>query len=220
MKAEHNILIAFLLNISFSIFEFFGGVITGSVSIMSDAMHDLGDAIAMGISYFLECKSRQQPDEIYTYGYVRYSVLGSILVSGILVFGSVIIVYNAIGRILHPVSIDYNGMILFAIVGVALNFLAAYITHKGDSLNQKAVNLHMLEDMLGWIVVLVGGVIMRYTDISILDPILSICVALFILFHAVQNLKEVLCIFLEKAPCGLSAKDIKHYISSLDGISD
>ncbi|MBR0324886.1 MAG: cation transporter, partial [Selenomonadales bacterium] len=91
MKAEHNILIAFLLNLSFSIFEFFGGVITGSVSIMSDAMHDLGDAIAIGISYFLECKSRQQPDEIYTYGYVRYSVLGSILVSGILVFGSVII---------------------------------------------------------------------------------------------------------------------------------
>lgn len=220
MKTENNIFIAFLLNLSFSIFEFSGGILTGSVAIMSDAMHDLGDAIAIGISYFLERKSQQQPDEMFTYGYARYSILGSIIVSGILVFGSVIIIYNAIERILHPVSIDYNGMILFAIVGVALNFLAAYITHNGDSLNQKAVNLHMLEDMLGWIVVLVGGVIMRYTDISILDPILSICVALFILFHAVQNLKEVLCIFLEKAPCGLSAKDIEHYISTIDGISD
>ncbi|MBQ6713861.1 MAG: cation transporter, partial [Selenomonadales bacterium] len=174
MKTKNNIFIAFLLNLSFSIFEFWGGIITGSVAIMSDAMHDLGDAIAIGISYFLERKSQQQPDEMFTYGYARYSILGSIIVSGILVFGSVIIIYNAIERILYPISIDYNGMILFAIVGIILNFLAAYITRKGDSLNQKAVNLHMLEDMLGWIVVLIGAIIMNVTDIAILDPIMSI----------------------------------------------
>lgn len=220
MKTENNILIAFLLNLSFSIFEFIGGAITGSVAIMSDAMHDLGDAVAIGVSYFLERKSKQQPDEIFTYGYARYSVLGSVIVSGILVFGSVIIISNAVWRIFHPVEINYNGMILFAVVGVVLNFLAAYITRKGCSLNQKAVNLHMLEDMLGWVVVLIGAVVMRFTDIPILDPIMSIGVAIFILIHAVKNLKEILDIFLEKVPTGISVDDIKHHISGIDGVLD
>ncbi len=218
MRTENNIFIAFLLNLSFSIFEFIGGIITGSVAIMSDAMHDLGDAFAIGISYFLERKSRQQPDEIFTYGYARYSVLGSIIISGILIVGSVIIIYNAIGRILHPVSIDYNGMILFAVAGVILNFLAAYITRKGDSLNQKAVNLHMLEDMLGWIIVLIGAIVMRFTDIAILDPIMSIGVAIFILFHAAENLKEILYLFLEKTPPEISVEEIAHHISAIDGV--
>ncbi len=220
MKTENNIFIAFLLNLSFSIFEFIGGIITGSVAIMSDAMHDLGDAFAIGISYFLERKSRQQPDEIFTYGYARYSVLGSIIISGILVVGSVIIIYNAIGRILHPVSIDYNGMILFAVAGVILNFLATYITRKGDSLNQKAVNLHMLEDMLGWIVVLIGAIIMNFTNIAILDPIMSIGVALFILFHALKNLQEALTLFLDKIPKGISIEEVMRHIYTIDGVLD
>lgn len=220
MKTENNIFIAFLLNLSFSIFEFWGGILTGSVAIMSDAMHDLGDAIAIGISYFLERKSQQQPDEMFTYGYARYSILGSIIVSGILVFGSVIIIYNAIERILYPISIDYNGMILFAIVGIILNFLAAYITRKGDSLNQKAVNLHMLEDMLGWIVVLIGAIIMNVTDIAILDPIMSICVALFILFHALKNLQDALTLFLDKIPKGISIEEVMRHIDTIDGVLD
>ena len=131
-------------------------------------------------------------------------MIGSVITTLILLFGSVMVIINAINRIIDPVEINYDGMIIFAVIGVVVNFGAAYLTKEGDSLNQKAVNLHMLEDVLGWVVVLIGAVVMRFTDISILDPIMSILVALFILINAFKNLKEVLDLFLEKAPHSIS----------------
>jgi len=139
MKSEKNIFIAFILNFAFSIFEFVGGILTGSVAILSDAVHDVGDAISIGASFFLEKKSKKQPDEKYTYGYGRYSVIGSVITTLILLVGSLIVIYNAIGRIISPAEINYNGMIIFALVGVCVNFFAALFTRHGDSLNQKAV---------------------------------------------------------------------------------
>lgn len=220
MKTEKNILIAFILNLSFSIFELIGGIFTGSVAILSDAIHDIGDAMSIGISYFLEKKSKKQPDETYTYGYARFSVVGSVITTLILLFGSLAVIYNAIIRIFNPVDINYNGMIIFAVVGVVVNFCAAYFTREGDSLNQKAVNLHMLEDVLGWVVVLIGAIIMRFTDISVIDSIMSIAVAVFILINAVKNLKEVLDLFLEKTPNNISIDEIKEHLMHIDGVID
>ena len=140
LKTEKNILIAFILNLLFSIFEFIGGIITGSVAIVSDAVHDLGDAISIGISYFLEKKSKKQPDEKYTFGYARYSVIGGFITTLILLIGSCVMIYNAVGKLIVPVKINYNGMIVFALVGVCVNLCAAFFTREGDSLNQKAVN--------------------------------------------------------------------------------
>ncbi len=220
MKTEKNILIAFILNLSFSIFEFIGGIFTGSVAILSDAVHDIGDAASIGFSYFLEKKSKKQPDEIYTYGYARFSVMGGVITTLILLFGSCAVIYNAIMRIFKPVEINYNGMIVFAVIGVLVNFLAAYFTKDGDSLNQKAVNLHMLEDVLGWLVVLVGAIIMRFTDIKIIDPIMSMGVAIFIFINAVKNLKEVLDLFLEKIPYNISVEEIKEHLIELEGVKD
>ena len=220
MKSEKNILIAFILNLSFSIFEFIGGIFTGSVAIMSDAVHDSGDAASIGFSYFLERKSKRQPDSTYTYGYARYSVLGGVVTTFILLFGSAAVIVNAIQRIINPTPINYNGMILFGVIGVAVNFLAAHFTHGGESINQKAVNLHMLEDVLGWVVVLVGAVVMRFTDFKLLDPIMSIGVAIFILINAIKNLKAVLDIFLEKVPAHISVEEIKNHICEIDDVVD
>ena len=220
MKTEKNILIAFILNLAFSIFEFIGGAITGSVAIMSDAVHDIGDAASIGVSYFLERKSKRKPDEFYTYGYTRYSVAGSVITTVILLVGSLVVIYSAITRLINPVEINYDGMILFAVVGVFVNLAAAWVTSKGDSLNQKAVNLHMLEDVLGWIVVLVGAIVMRFTDIRIIDPIMSICVASFILFNAVKHLGEVVQLFLERIPEGICVHDIKEHICHIEGVVD
>ena len=220
MKTEKNILIAFLLNLLFSVFEFVGGIFTGSVAIVSDAIHDIGDAASIGISYFLEKKSKKQPDETYTYGYARYSVIGGVITTLILLIGSCFVVYNAVCRIITPTEIRYNGMILFAVVGVIVNFCAAYFTREGDSLNQKAVNLHMLEDVLGWAVVLVGAVIMRFTDFAIIDPLMSIGVAVFIFVNAVKNLKEALDLFLEKTPQDIAVGEIRDRIMKLEGVLD
>ncbi len=220
MKSEKNILIAFILNLCFSIFEFVGGIFTGSVAIISDAVHDIGDAASIGFSYFLERKAQKQPDSTYTYGYARYSVLGGVITTFILLFGSAAVIINAVKRIINPIEINYDGMIVFGIIGVVINFLAAYFTHGGKSINQKAVNLHMLEDVLGWAVVLVGAVVMRVTDFSLLDPIMSIGVAIFVLVNAIKNLKAVLDIFLEKVPENVSVDEIKEHICKIDGIAD
>ena len=220
MKTEKNILIAFILNITFSIFEFFGGLFTNSISILSDSIHDLGDAISIGISYFMERKSKKHADNKYTYGYIRYSVLGGIIITTILLVGSILVIVGSVKRIINPVEVNYSGMIIFAIIGVILNFIAAYVTREGDSINQKAVNLHMLEDVLGWIVVLVGAIVMNFTDIKIIDPIISIGVAIFILINSLKNLKKVLDLFLEKTPEDVDIEELKEHLLNINGVDD
>lgn len=220
MKTEQNILIAFILNLLFSVFEFIGGILTGSIAIVSDAVHDLGDAASIGIAFFLEKKSKNKPNEKYTYGYARYSVIGGFITTIILLIGSVVMIYNAVGRMVSPTSVNYNGMIVFAAVGVCVNFCAAFFTREGGSLNQKAVNLHMLEDVLGWAVVLVGAIVMRFTNFTLLDPIMSIGVSIFILVNAIGNLKEIFDIFLEKTPHDFDVAEIKEHIEEIDGVLD
>ena len=203
MKTERNILIAFLLNLAFSIFECFGGIITGSTAILSDALHDLGDAMSIGIAYFLEKKSKNNNG--------KASLHSSIILSSILLFSSVLVICNAIRRIYAPITIHYDHMIIFAVIGVIVNLGAAYFTHGGESLNQKAVNLHMLEDVLGWAVVLAGAILMRFTDFTLIDPILSIGVALFILIHACQNLKASIRLLKNGNPPQHQVHHCKHH---------
>ncbi|MBR2678315.1 MAG: cation transporter [Bacilli bacterium] len=220
MKTEKNILIAFILNLLFSILEFFGGFLTNSVAILSDSIHDFGDALSIGISYFLERKSKKKADDKYTYGYVRFSVLGGVITTTILLVGSILVIIGAVKRIFNPVEVNYSGMIIFAILGVILNCIAAYVTREGDSINQKSVNLHMLEDVLGWIIVLIGAIIMNFTDIRILDSLMSIGVALFILINSLKNLKQVLDIFLEKTPSNVNLEHLKKHLLEIKGIDD
>lgn len=220
MKTDKNILIAFMLNLFFSLFEFMGGLFTGSVAILSDSLHDFGDALSIGVSYFLEKKSKREANSKYTYGYIKYSVLGSIITTVVLIIGSLFVIYESIKRLINPVAINYNGMFLIAIIGVVVNFIAAHYTKEGDSLNQKAVNLHMFEDVLGWIVVLIGSILMKFTNVFFIDSILSICVAVFILVSALRNMESVLEIFLEKAPESVDVEKLKEHLKSIKGVED
>ena len=218
MKSERNILVAFILNLSFSIFEIIGGLLTNSIAIVSDAIHDFGDAISIGIAFILEKKSKKKPDDNYTYGYARYSVLGAFITTLILTVGSIFVIYNSIKRLINPVPINYNGMIIFAIFGIIINFLATYFTKDGHSLNQKSVNLHMLEDVLGWVVVFIGSIIMKFTDISLIDALMSMGVSSFILINALKNFKEIIDLVLEKTPTNISIEDLKHHICEITGV--
>ncbi len=220
MKTERKIFVAFILNLVFSACEFVGGILTGSVAILSDALHDLGDAVSIGVAYVLERKSKRHADTVFTFGYARYSVVASMLTTSILIVGSVVIVANAIDKIVHPTPVNYDGMIVFAVFGVVVNTVATLFTRKGHSLNQKAVSLHMLEDVLGWIVVLVGAVVMRFTDFALIDPIMSIGVAIFIFVNAVRTLHQALQVFLEKAPTDLTAGQVQQIASKVAGVVD
>ncbi len=218
MKTSRNIFIAFLLNLGFSIIEFFGGMFTNSVAIMSDAIHDMGDALSIGLSYILEKKSKKDADNLYTYGYSRYSVLGAVITSIILLVGSLFVITRSVMRLVNPEPVNYEGMIVFAIFGVIINFLAAYCTKDGDSMNQKSVNLHMLEDVLGWVIVLIGSILMKFTDIVYIDSILSLGVSLFILVNSVKLLLSAIDLFLEKTPNGISVAELKEHLLEIEGI--
>lgn len=220
MKTEKRILLAFLLNFLFAVFEFIGGAVTGSITLTSDAVHDLGDAASIGISYYFERKSKRKPDGRYTYGYARFSVLGSALTTAILLCGAVLLIHNAILRILSPKPIDYNGLLIFAAVGVAVNLVAVLITRRGASLNQRAVSLHMLEDLFGWGAVLVGATVMRFVDFPILDPLMSIGIAVLILVTSLRGLREILDLFLEKVPEGITVGAVSERVVAVPDVLD
>ena len=220
MKTKRNIFIAFILNLSFSIFELVGGFLTGSVSIFSDAIHDFGDATSIGASYFLEKLSNKKPNKKYTFGYARFSVLGGSITTFILLISSTIVIYNAVLRIINPIEINYNAMLIFAIIGLVVNLIATYFTHGGHSINQKAVNLHMLEDVLGWLVVLIGAIVIKFTAFYIIDPILSIIVALFVIFNSMKNLILIMDIFLIKVPKDVDLNELVEHIKHVDGVID
>ncbi len=220
MNSDKRMLLACILNFGFSIFELVGSFFTGSTAILSDSVHDLGDGLTLAMSYFLERKAKKNPDKNYTYGYMRYSLLGGVISSVFLFSGSVFAIYTGIHRIFSAAEINYGGMILLSLIGVIMNFAAAYFTHGGKSLNQRAVNLHMLEDVAGWAVVLIGAVLMKITDITYIDPIMSIIIAIFILVNAGKNLKSAMGIFLEKVPKEVDADGLKKALLLVDGVSD
>lgn len=199
-KSTKNIKTAFLLNLFFSIVELVGGIFTNSISIISDSIHDFGDATSILAAWYLEKKSEKGPDKNYTYGYARYSVLGALITSAILLVGSIVMLYNAIPRLINPVYVKYDGMIILGIFGLVINGAGALVTAKGERINERAISLHLLEDVLGWVAVFIVSIVMKIFDIPILDPILSICITIYILYHVFRNLKSIFEIFLEKSP--------------------
>lgn len=218
METNKKIGFAFLLNLLFSVLEAVGGIITGSVAILSDAVHDFGDAVSIGVSYICEKVACKKPDKTYTYGYARFSVLGGLVTNLILLIGSVLVAWNAVERLISPVAVDSDGMIALAGAGLLVNGVAVYFTHGGKSINQKAVNLHMLEDLLGWIIVLIGAVVMHFTGWHFIDPMLSIFLAVYIAVHAAGGMKAVLEIFLMKKPSVFSVDELTERLQNLDGV--
>jgi len=215
-----NIFIAFILNLFFSIFEFFGGVFTNSVSIMSDAIHDFGDAISILISLILEKKATKDEDQDYTFGYLRYSILGALFTSTILLVGSVVIIFSAIKRIINPLEVDSDGMLLLAVIGVIINLIATKITSNSNNLNERTVSLHMFEDVLNWVCVLIGSIIIKFTNFYIIDPILSLLVAIFIFVNVFKKFKDIFDILLEKKPLKIDVSKIKQSLLEIQEVED
>ncbi len=216
-----NLKIAFFLNATFTVVEFIGGVLTNSVAILSDAVHDLGDTFAIGASLFFERYSTKARDRKYSYGYKRFSPLAAMINSIILFAGSAIIIYESAPRLLAPEAVHVEGMLLLAVLGVAMNGAAVLRLKKsGDSLNQRAVMLHLMEDALGWIAVLIGGVVMLIWNVPIIDPVLSLAIAAYILWNAVKNLKPVFRIFLQAVPQNIDELALKKKLKKLPHVKD
>ncbi len=217
--SEKNIKVAFFLNLFFTIFEFFGGLFTNSISILSDSLHDFGDSISLFLAWMFEKKAKKAPDDKFTYGYIRFSVLSAFITSLVLGVGSVVVLYNSIPRLFNPKTVDYSGMIIMSVIGILLNGIGAYTANCGEKISEKAVGLHLLEDVLGWFAVLIVSIIAKFVgNAPILDPILSVGITAFILFHVIKNIKKVFSIFLEKAPEHISMDDVRDELKEIEGI--
>jgi len=191
---------AFLLNFFFTIIEFIGGWLTNSTAIMADAVHDLGDTLSIGMGWVLGRLSSSKASSEFTYGYYRLSLLSALINALVLVAGSIWVLSAAIPRLSAPLMPHASGMFWLAVLGVAVNGFAAYKLSHGKTLNERVLNWHLLEDVLGWVAVLIVSVTLMFFDWPILDPLLSIAFTLFILFNVVKNLKLTVKIFLQAVP--------------------
>lgn len=217
-NSTKNIRTAFFLNLAFAFVELIGGIITNSVAILSDAVHDFGDSISLAIAWALQKKSNKAKDDKYSYGYKRFSLLSSVILSGILLVGSILILVEAIGRLFNPQEVNAQGMLWLAILGIIVNGLAALSVKRGKTLNERAVFLHIMEDVLGWIGVLVISIVMIFVNLPILDPILSISITIWVLYNVYKNLKATFNILLQASPKNVDVKKLTKEIEAIDNV--
>ena len=219
MKAKYTVWVAFFLNLSYAIVEFIAGGIFGSSAVLADSVHDLGDAIAIGISAFLESISNREEDSHYTLGYKRFSLLGAMITAVILMTGSVLVILENIAKIFHPQSVNDEGILWLGIIAIIINVLASLVIRKGQTKNEFILSLHFLEDTLGWVAVILMAIVLRFTDWYILDPLLSLVISFFILSKALPRFWSTLKIFLDAVPEGVDIQKIKTDLAELDHVA-
>lgn len=213
-----NIKTALILNLTFTVVEIIGGVWTGSFAILADAVHDLGDSVTLSFSFIMERVSRRERDQRYSYGYRRFSLLGALVSAVVLSGGSLYILAESVQRLMDPVSPNEKGMIAFALLGILANGLALLRLSRDSSLNARMAALHLLEDVLGWVGILIVAVILVFYDIPILDPILSIVISFWVLFNVIRNTKRTLAILLQAVPEEVDVQDVESRISQIEGV--
>jgi len=214
-----NLKLVFFLNLGFTILEFIGGMYVNSIAIISDAVHDLGDSLSLGTSWYLDHKSQQKSNSKFSFGYRRFSLLGALINSIVLIVGSVYVISEAVERLMTPEHSDAKGMMIFALIGVAVNGFAAWKLSSGKTLNEKVVSWHLMEDVLGWVAVLVVSIILQFKDIHYLDPALSLVITLYILWNVFKRLKETLFIFLQGTPVDINLEEVRQKIEEISGVA-
>ncbi|UCS92739.1 cation diffusion facilitator family transporter [Echinicola marina] len=212
---QNNIKTAFFLNLGFTILEFFGGIYVNSIAIISDALHDLGDSLSLGLAWYLDNKSKKSATNTFTFGYKRFSLLGALINSLVLIIGSIFIIREGFLRLFEPEFSDAKGMMIFAIIGVLVNGYAAFKLSHGKTLNEKVISWHLIEDVLGWAAVLAASIIMMFWKTPYLDPALSIMITLYILWNVFKRLKETLMIFLQASPKEIDEQEIMSKLEAL-----
>ena len=219
MKTKHAVWLAFFLNLSYAIVEFIAGGVFGSSAVLADSVHDMGDAIAIGVLAFLETISNREEDSHYTLGYKRFSLLGAMVTAVILMTGSVLVILGNITKLFHPQAVNDEGILWLGIIAVSINVLASLVVRKGKTKNESILSLHFLEDTLGWVAVILMAIVLRFTDWYILDPLLSLVISIFILSKAIPRFWSTLKIFLDAVPEGVDIKQVKSDLEQLDHVA-
>lgn len=216
--AEGNVKVAFFLNLAFTIIELIGGIYTNSLAILSDALHDLGDSLSLGLSWYFQKLSSKGRTKTFSYGYKRFSLLGAIINSIVLLVGSTFILTKAIPELFNPGETNAQGMLYLSILGIVVNGAAVFKLRKGETLNEKVVSLHLLEDVLGWVAVLIGSIIMMYMDAPFIDPLLSVLISLFVLYNVYKNLRKSMLVILQAIPEEVSIESVRERLKNMQEV--
>ena len=217
-ESRDNIKVAFFLNFGFTILEVIGGFWTNSVAILTDAIHDLGDSISLGLAWYFENLSGRERTASHTYGYRRYRLLGGLITGFMLLIGLGFMFYHAVGRIANPQPVHIPGMMALAVMGILFNGAAVLRMRKGRSLSEKLVNWRLIEDTLGWVGVLIGAAVMAIWDLPVIDPILSIVISLIVLWNVGRNLSKVFSVLLQTTPENFDAEEFERNAMQFEGI--
>jgi cobalt-zinc-cadmium efflux system protein len=210
--------LAFALNVAFTLIELFGAWLTNSTAIAADALHDLGDSLSLAFAWGMEGLSRRAPTSTYTYGFRRLSLVGAWINALVLLVGGGLVLGEAIPRLWSPGQPNAAGMLGLAVLGVLVNGAAVLRVRTGTTLNERVVTWHLLEDVLGWVAVLLVSIVMLFADVPILDPILSIGVTLWVGFNAARNLKRTMDVFLQAVPEDVDVGALRAEAEQIDGV--
>lgn len=190
-----------------------------SISILSDALHDFGDSLSLGLSWYLDKKSKKEADKNFTFGYQRFSLLSALINSIVLIIGSIFVFSETINRLINPESSDGLGMMYIAIFGILVNGYAAFKLSRGKSMNERVLSWHLVEDVLGWVAVLIVSVVLIFKDIPYLDPALSLAITVYILWNVVKRLRETLMLFLQAVPLEFDLEALNATLLEFDQVS-
>lgn len=217
--------VAFWLNLLFSLVELTGGLWTNSIAVMADAFHDFMDAVAIGTAVLLEKLSGKKRTPGFSYGYRRFSLLAALGLSLFLIAGTVVMSIGAIRSFIHPKELNSIGMLWLAVLGVLVNGIAFLRIKKegnqshGHNHNSRAIMLHLLEDMLGWIAVLIGATIIYFTQWYWIDGVLTLAIAGYVAYNAVKNLIGTMKVLLQAVPENVNIRALSAEIEQIDGVA-
>lgn len=218
-KASGNLFFAFILNIVFNVIVLIGSLLTNSMSIFADSLHDITDTISIGISWILEKVSTKEKNDSYTYGYRRFSILGASITSVFVILISIIVIIESISRLFNIVTPDAEGMLIVAILGILFKGISAYKLHGGITFNERAILLHLLGDIFEWIAILIISIILIFVDLPFLDPLVSIGISIWLIYTLSKTLIQSLYVLLQKSPSSVDVKELKDLILSIEGIN-
>ncbi len=210
-----------LLNLAITIAEVVGGLLSGSLALLSDALHNLSDTMAMAISYLALLISRKPRDERRTFGYRRAQTLAAFVNASFLLLISIYLIYESVMRFLNPEPIKSGLMIIVASIGLAANFLSVLLLHshaKGN-LNLRSSYLHLLGDTISSVGVIMGGIAIHLWGVYWLDPVVTVLIALYILKEVWHVLRKTVDIFMQSAP-DIDFDEMQGRIESIDGVGN
>ena len=220
-KESRNLFITILLNLVISVAEIIGGIFSNSLALISDALHNFSDGIAVMITYIAVRVSKKESNERKTFGYKRIQILAAFFNSVVLIAICIFLLYEAYERFLNPEPVKSIPMFIVATIGLIANFVGVYLLkgHSKSNINIKAAYLHLIGDTLSSVAVIAGGLLIYFFDIYWIDPLITVIISIYIIKETISVLIETYNILMQATPKGIDLDKIRKKVEEAEEIT-